>query len=201
MAKAKTHRPTCPVCRNKYVIEREGQQVCNNIDCAMEHLKRKKLEPIMAIYRPKPKRLTPDQIALRKSDKKYVKKQVKAFLHRWIKWRDRGLPCIACNKSMANLTEWEKHASHYRSDGGHSALRYDEDNIHLGCESCNTKNSGNLTNYRINLVHKIGTDRVNRLESEEAKKVTRRTLQELEALRDDYKARLKTLKIKLPAIH
>ena len=43
-------------------------------------------------------------------------------------------------------------------------LRFHEDNVHKQCERCNTYWSGNLINYRIALVERIGVERVEFLE-------------------------------------
>lgn len=133
--------------------------------------------------------------AFREKDIKHVRKGAVAYLHKWIRWRDRDLPCIACNKSMAGKAI---HASHYRPSGQNSAVRFHEDNIHAGCAQCNTHKSGNLTEYRSNLLTRIGHERVEWLESQTH--VKRWTIDELKAIRQEYADRLRALDIKLPTI-
>ena len=86
----------------------------------------------------------------------------------YIRNRDNGLPCISCGKKT-NLQ-----AGHFYSAGKHPSLRFNEDNVHGQCLHCNYYMSANLLNYRINLIDKIGINRVNNLEQkvELAKKQT-----------------------------
>jgi hypothetical protein len=53
---------------------------------------------------------------------------------------------------------------HYMSVGSTPELRFNEDNVHKQCERCNTFYSGNLINYRISLIDRIGIERVEFLE-------------------------------------
>lgn len=72
--------------------------------------------------------------------------------------------CISCGKRLS-LT-----GTTGRAEGGHyvsrmcRATEIDLDNIHPQCHTCNCLYGGNEVNYRINLVKKIGTERVERLE-------------------------------------
>ncbi|EPI8455071.1 recombination protein NinG, partial [Yersinia enterocolitica] len=59
-------------------------------------------------------------------------------------------------------------ASHYRSRGTASHLRFNVFNIHAGCVRCNREMSGNLIPFRRNLIIKIGIVRVDRLETDNA---------------------------------
>ena len=76
----------------------------------------------------------------------------------YIRKRDHGLPCISCGKKTS------LQAGHFYSAGKHPSLRFNEDNVHGQCLSCNYYKSGDLLNYRINLIAKIGIDRVYDLE-------------------------------------
>lgn len=70
--------------------------------------------------------------------------------------------CISCGKfkSPDNM-----HAGHYLSAGHHSYHRFNENNAHGQCPACNTHLHGNLINYRINLIKKIGLEEVEKLEA------------------------------------
>jgi hypothetical protein len=104
--------------------------------------------------------------------KKYNSKSVPVLLklaekhfNKFIRKRDSEdgwFKCIACGKIKSS----EKlHASHYMAAGHYGITRFDEDNVHGGCNECNTFQHGNLIRYRENLVLKIGEERVKRLES------------------------------------
>ena len=51
-------------------------------------------------------------------------------------------------------------ASHFKSVGSNSALRFNAWNIHKGCEQCNLFKSGNIAEYEKRLVLKVGSERV-----------------------------------------
>lgn len=99
---------------------------------------------------------------------------------------------------MTHLPARAIHAMHFRSSGQNSAIRYHEDNLRLGCYSCNSKNGGNLLEYERHLIADIGVERVEWLKSQN--KVKKWTIEELRVVRDDYAGRLKALDIKLPSL-
>lgn len=100
----------------------------------------------------------------------------------YIRERDADLPCISCG--TFDTVQWE--AGHYRSRGKASHLRYNEDNIHKQCHHCNVVLSANQQQYRLGLIEKIGTERVEALENNNVPH--RYTIEELEAIRKRYSA-------------
>jgi hypothetical protein len=105
--------------------------------------------------------------------------------NKYIRHRDKGMSCISCDKPPKKAN-----AGHYFSQGGHSNVRFNEDNVHLQCEHCNSYLSGNLLNYRIGIEKRIGTARLIVLEviAHETKKWT---VQELNEIIETYKRKLK----------
>lgn len=87
------------------------------------------------------------------------KKVVQRKFNTYIRERDKGQPCLACGKHSDNMQ-----ASHYIAQGSAGALRYNAENVHSTCVSCNMYKHGNLIEMRIGLVKKIGEDRVKLLE-------------------------------------
>jgi len=73
--------------------------------------------------------------------------------------------CISCKKTIAITADGSYHAGHYLSAGNHSYTRFNELNVHGQCLKCNHFLSGNLINYRINLIKKIGEPAVLELEA------------------------------------
>lgn len=70
--------------------------------------------------------------------------------------------CISCQKvkSVDQMC-----AGHYLSAGNNSVFRFDELNVNGQCNAyCNMFLSGNLVNYRMGLVNKIGKENVEWLE-------------------------------------
>ena len=87
-----------------------------------------------------------------------LKKKAQVVFNKWIRERDKEETCISCGS-------WSSpQCGHYMSQGHHSALRFNEDNCSRQCLRCNNYLHGNLINYRIGLVKKIGEDRVRQLE-------------------------------------
>jgi 5-methylcytosine-specific restriction endonuclease McrA len=111
----------------------------------------------------------------------------KAF-NAWIRERDMGLPCVSCGRHHDG--QWQ--AGHFKSVGGHPALRYEPLNVWRQCAPCNTHKSGDLLNYRVELVRRIGEDKVLWLEGPHAPK--KYTVEELKAMTADYRARVRDLK-------
>lgn len=110
-----------------------------------------------------------------------LKKQAQRVFNAWIRERDNGEPCLAC-KNYADKMD----ASHYIAQGSSGYLRYNEDNVHNTCYSCNRFKHGNLVLYRINLVKKIGKDRVEWLE-DNVHKIHTWTREELLEIIERYK--------------
>lgn len=79
----------------------------------------------------------------------------------YIRLRDKGLPCISCDKP---LRENDINASHFFSVGSSPNLRFNEDNVHNSCIRCNKELHGNLLEYRIRLPKRIGLGRLEALE-------------------------------------
>jgi hypothetical protein len=118
----------------------------------------------------------------KKTKAELIKKTQKVF-NEFIRLRDKDLPCISCGKHRPMY-----HAGHYRSTGSHPELRFNEDNCHKQCPHCNLFKSGNLIDYRINLIKKIGEPRVEVLENYTPPK--KYTISELEWLISFYKERI-----------
>lgn len=119
----------------------------------------------------------------------YWMKRAQAAVNAYIRARDAGQPCISCGRPDDG--SHQRHASHYRSVGGHPELRFCELNIWASCSVCNNYLSGNLVPFRAALIAKIGLDKVEFLEGpHETKRYRKEDYQAIEA---EYKAKLKEL--------
>jgi hypothetical protein len=108
-----------------------------------------------------------DKVKL-KTAGEYIK-EAQTSINAFIRIRDYGKPCISCGSTSSDsdlLTGSRVDAGHYRSRGAAGHLRFNTYNIHSQCVKCNRYNSGNAVDYRINLIDKIGIDKVERLESD-----------------------------------
>ena len=95
--------------------------------------------------------------------------EAQASVNKYIRIRDQEKPCISCGvdsvrsfNGYRGACGWD--AGHYRSRGAAGHLRFNTFNINKQCVNCNRDKSGNVVDYRINLLKKIGVDRLDRLE-------------------------------------
>ena len=89
-------------------------------------------------------------------------KEAQTAVNAFVRLRDEARPCVSCDKP--NNGQHQRHASHYRSVGACSSLRFNTLNIHASCSTCNSVLSGNLIEYRIRLIKRLGVDCVEWLE-------------------------------------
>ncbi|WP_170162256.1 recombination protein NinG [Stutzerimonas nitrititolerans] len=115
-------------------------------------------------------------------------RETQAAFNEWIRERDRDLPCISCDRFHQG--QW--HAGHYRTVGANPELRFNPLNVHKQCAPCNNHKSGDIVNYRINLVERIGADQVEWLEGPHEPQ--RYTIEELKAMKASFRAMTRSLK-------
>ena len=121
----------------------------------------------------------------RKPRSKWLQEAQAAF-NAWVRARDEKLPCISCGTFNG-----KRNACHYLSVGARPELRFDAQNVHAGCERCNTFLHGNLIMYRLGLLERIGRAAVESLEGpHESKKYT---IDDLRQIRDEYRKATKEL--------
>jgi hypothetical protein len=84
----------------------------------------------------------------------------------------------------------KKNAGHFFNANNHYSVRFDERNVHLQCEHCNTFLSGNLIPYRENLIKKIGVQEFEDL-SKIANETRKFNIQEVQELINIYKNKIK----------
>ena len=121
-----------------------------------------------------------------KTRSEWIREAQVAF-NAYIRARDADLPCISCQRHH----QGQYHAGHYRSTAAAPQLRFDPDNVHKQCQPCNNHKSGNVVEYRINLIKKIGLEAVERLESDQAPR--KWGVEELKSIRDEHRLKLKQI--------
>lgn len=97
--------------------------------------------------------------------------------------------CISCGKI---LSYEQADCGHY-INRGHMSTRFNEDNCNAQCKSCNRFDEGNIYNYRMRLMSKIGENRVLLLEAQK-NQIYKYSDFELIALIEHYKLEVKRLK-------
>jgi hypothetical protein len=85
-------------------------------------------------------------------------------INKYVRLRDGKDGCISCHRSASWGGQW--HASHFRSVGAASAVRFNLWNIHKSCSICNKWKSGNLSDYEPRLRAKIGDEKVDWLRTQ-----------------------------------
>lgn len=169
---------TCKHCKNSFIPTRPMQTTCGYL-CALEHAKEKAKAQQGKDKRKAIKQFKDNDIAV-------LKRLAQTLVNKYVRVRDNLKPCISCGFT-GDSRQW--HAGHYMPMGSNGAIRYHEDNIHKQCSICNNYLSGNLAMYRINLIEKIGLEKVEWLESQ--KQTKKWTVEELREIIKHYRQKLK----------
>lgn len=184
----------CIICKEGFTPKfRTTERHCDNIDCkvkwSMMVVAKKKEKEAKENRRSwnKEKLETKDRL---KTLSDYEREAKKSF-QKWVRLRDKDLPCISCGNSRT--TDWA--GGHYFSAGMYSGLMFDERNCHKQCNTyCNKNLSGNLLEYRKGLIARFGLEFVDKLESEsDSKRNYKFTKQELIAKKLQYDIKIKEL--------
>lgn len=181
--KIRTRKCAIKACRKTFP-PRSMLHKCCSPDCAVEHAKLEREK--------KDRQERQKGLQALKTKRDYIKEAQQAF-NAFIRLRDQlaGHPCI----SSARPLDWSGNAvdaGHYRSVGSAPHLRFNEDNCHAQSKHDNQWKSGNAVDYRLGLIARIGLARVEALESNNA--VRKWTTDELIALRDHYRAKVRQMK-------
>ena len=177
-------------CRASFVPSRMGQAVCSPA-CAMIDAPRHQPKARKALADIERKDIKVRKEAL-KSRGDHMREAQQAF-NEYIRTRDQaaGHLCISSGKPL----DWSGNAvdaGHYRSVGSAPHLRFDERNCHAQSKQDNRFLSGNAVDYRIGLIARIGQEAVDALESDQS--VRKYTVDEIKAIKAEYRAKTKELK-------
>lgn len=163
----------CRVCKAKFEPFNSLQQVCSTA-CALQKAQ-KDLQKDAERKAKEQRKWIREQKAKVKSRGEHLKEAQQAF-NAYIRERDRHRPCISCG----TYTAGQYHAGHYRTTKAAPELRFEELNCHKQCAQCNNFDSGNIVEYRISLIQRIGQEAVDWLEGpHEAKHYTTDELKEI----------------------
>lgn len=105
--------------------------------------------------------------------------ECQVIINKIVRLRDASLGCCSCDRPASWDGQW--HASHLRSVGAASAIRFNLWNIAKSCSICNNYLSGNLQNYLPRARARLGDDKVDWLYSQN----------QLTSYSTEYLARLK----------
>ena len=149
----KFRKKKCAQCGESFMPQYTSLQKCCSAKCAIDFSKHKTT-------------LTKSRLNELRNEKESVEKLSSAIeyttkiVHSYIRERDKGKPCISCGR------EWDSsfQAGHRFDKKQYNKIRFDLDNIHGQCPSCNQYNDGNYNAYHIRLPKRIGEDNYKILE-------------------------------------
>ena len=137
----------CGFCHSTFMPARPMQAVCSPI-CARRQVAEKRVEERA-------------QIVTRKEAIKPRAKwlaECQAIVNKLVRLRDARHGCVSCDRGREWDGQW--HASHLRSVGAASAVRFHFWNIHKACSICNNHLSGNIADYLPRIRARIGDEKV-----------------------------------------
>ena len=165
----------CKICKAYFTPQRPLQLVCQ-WKCAIDFAKDTKIKTVK-------KEVKKAKLKL-KSRSDWLK-DTQVVFNKYIRLRDQDDGCISCGSKSA----YAYHAGHYRSIGSAGHLRFNELNCHRQCSACNTHLSGNLIQYRLGLIRKIGIHAVETLESDN--NTVKWSVEEIKLLKAQFSAKIK----------
>ena len=176
--KKKTIRPKkCRACKELFIPFSSLAKACS-VTCSLELIEKEKTKE----FNVETRRLKSEI----KSRGDWLRECQQVF-NKFIRIRDENLSCISCGRFHCG----QYHAGHYKTVGANPELRFNEHNCHKQCAPCNNHLSGNIANYRPNLINKIGIEGVNILEGPHEPK--RYTIEDLKELKKVYKDKIKAI--------
>ncbi len=190
MIKSKLTKRKCKYCDEKFQQIQPLQYLClPPKDCSwkyQERLRANKLKKENKEERAELKVLKEGLL----THKDYIK-MFQVVFNTFIRVQDKDLPCISCGTTK-NV---EYAAGHYIPTT-YQYLRFNEFNVNKQCNKhCNMMLRGNITEYRINLIKKIGVEEVEHLENSRHM-MLEITIPELKNLIIEYKNKIKELQKK-----
>lgn len=184
------HMPKCKICKQPFTKIRPLQPTCNEYNCKVAYATNVANKAIEREKKKQKKQWAEEKKVFKqktKTQSDYLKDLQKLF-NKYIRLRDKGRPCISCN-----ATHYTVSCGHYFPSGKYKSVTFDEDNCHAQCwYNCNSKLSGNLIEYRVGLLKKIGLERLQKLE-EKARQHKQWTIPELKELIQLYKIKIEQL--------
>jgi hypothetical protein len=143
----------CSQCGKPFLRRTSLQTICG-VRCAMPYVRSIKAEAKADLKRRK---------EAVKPRSKWLQEAQQA-VNKYVRLRDASKGCVSCDKPASWDGQW--HASHFRSVGAASAVRFHLWNIHKSCSVCNNWKSGNLSEYEPRLRALIGDDKVDWLRAQ-----------------------------------
>ena len=151
IATSTTNLKACCQCGKYFKPFSSTQVVCRQL-CAERKVKADKAAKA-AIE----KAMTEARVQAAKPRSKWLS-ECQAIVNKIVRIRDAKQPCVSCDRGPGWDGQW--HASHLRSTGAASAVRFSLWNIHKACSICNNHLSGNIADYLPRVRARIGDAKV-----------------------------------------
>lgn len=141
----------CKICGEVFQKKQSLQFVCSP-KCAIEYVnknKKKKWKKEKKEWKQKNK------------SRSELLSELQTLVNRYVLLRDKHQPCISCGTTKQDI---DYHAGHFYGRKAYPSVRFDLDNIFRQCgNNCNLHLSGNVHEYRVNLIKIIGQKRFDEL--------------------------------------
>ena len=182
---------TCKSCKGKFEPTQFAQVVCD-YKCGLRHVEAQRRKKKAKEDKEDRKDLRRRKEAL-KTKGEYLK-EAQIVFNKFIRLRDNKEPCISCqkftnDKGLTTGSRWD--CGHYKSRGAHPELRFEELNCAKQCVKCNRELSGNIVSYRMNLINKIGIEKLDWLEGNH--KPTNYTIEDVKEIKKKYAKKAREL--------
>jgi len=154
----------CRQCRS-YNIPKDApksQFVCG-VECSIEYGKAHAKKAQEKAWKQYKKARAAKARNFRLNDRPHQLKLTQQAANKLAALLDKGKPCICCGRPDEGGRK--RNASHYKSRGANSGLRFDLRNIHGGCVVCNQHLSGNIAGFTNGLRARYGQSIIDYLDT------------------------------------
>jgi hypothetical protein len=176
---------TCKICGDQFKAYKTTQRVCS-YDCAIEYAKHKRQKDELKKWNQRKKELKKNLETLTQ-----LAVKVQKTVNEYVRLRDAGKPCVSCGIKYASNFQ----AGHLYPSGTCWSVRFDPRNIHVQCRQCNMNKSGNLNEYRKNVLSRITERDLKELDAL-AHQTAHFTKHDLHKIKSDFEARIDEIKKK-----
>ncbi|MFJ3409454.1 recombination protein NinG [Pseudomonas protegens] len=174
-----------PPCGVSFTPQRLGQAVCSpRCGLAIKDVNQEKARKSLAQVQRREIKARKERLKTRADHLR----EAQAVFNEWVRLRDADLPCVSCGRHH----DGQYHAGHYRTVGANPEIRFEPLNVWKQCAPCNTHLSGNLVNYRLSLLQRIGAEKLEWLEGPHP--ACKHTIEEIKAIKAEYREKIKELK-------
>lgn len=182
---------TCRVCSTEFTPRLPMAQVCS-VPCAAK-LPRMTRTAFKA--KAKAERQADKQRREAMKTRSEWMKEAQASFNAYVRFRDisAGHGCIDCGKPFEpNTFGGSVDAGHFLSRGSAPHLKFDERNVFAQRKNCNRPGGATRADFRAGVIQRIGLTAVEALEADQT--VRQYRAEDLKAIRNEYRAKLKALK-------